>query len=36
MRHPDALADLGPAENIGQGFIGFQKYFYQHQAERPT
>jgi type I restriction enzyme R subunit len=28
----DALADLGPAEDIGQVFIGFQKYLYQHQA----
>jgi len=27
----DALADLGPAEDIGQVFIGFQKYLYQHQ-----
>jgi hypothetical protein len=28
----DAVADLGPAEDIGQVFIGFQKYLYQHQA----
>jgi type I restriction enzyme R subunit len=28
----DALADLGPAEDIGQIFTGFQKYLYQHQA----
>ena len=28
----DALADLGPAEDIGQVFTGFQKYLYQHQA----
>jgi type I restriction enzyme R subunit len=28
----DALADLGPAEGIGQLFIGFQKYLYQAGA----
>ena len=28
----DALADLGRAEEIGQVFIGFQKYLYQHQV----
>jgi type I restriction enzyme R subunit len=28
----DALADLGPAEDIGQVFTGFQKYLYPHQA----
>jgi hypothetical protein len=28
----DALADLGPAESIGQVFLGFQKYLYQHQT----
>jgi hypothetical protein len=28
----DALADLGPAENIGHLFTGFQKYLYQHQT----
>jgi type I restriction enzyme R subunit len=28
----DALADLGSAEDIGQVFIGFQKYLYQNQA----
>jgi len=28
----DALADLGPAEDIGQVFTGFQKYLYQHRA----
>jgi type I restriction enzyme R subunit len=27
----DALADLGPAEDIGQVFTGFQKYLYQQQ-----
>jgi type I restriction enzyme R subunit len=28
----DALANLGRAEDIGQVFIGFQKYLYQHQV----
>ncbi|HXB62826.1 MAG TPA: DEAD/DEAH box helicase family protein [Acidobacteriaceae bacterium] len=28
----DALADLGRAEEIGQVFVGFQKYLYQQQA----
>jgi type I restriction enzyme, R subunit len=28
----DALADLGPAEEIVQAFTGFQKYLYQQQA----
>jgi type I restriction enzyme R subunit len=28
----DALADLGPAEEIGQVFSGFQKYLYQQPA----
>jgi type I restriction enzyme, R subunit len=28
----DAVADLGPAEDIGQMFRGFQKYLYQPQA----
>jgi type I restriction enzyme R subunit len=28
----DALADLGPAEDIGKVFMGFQKYLYEHQA----
>lgn len=28
----DALADLGRAEEIGQVFVGFQKYLYQQQS----
>jgi type I restriction enzyme R subunit len=30
----DALADLGPAEDIGQVFTGFQKYLYQASGGR--
>jgi type I restriction enzyme R subunit len=29
---PDAIADLGPAEDIGRVFAGFQKYLYQAAA----
>lgn len=28
----DAIADLGPPEDIGRVFAGFQKYLYQHVA----
>ena len=28
----DALEDLGPAEEVGQVFAGFQQYLYQHQV----
>jgi type I restriction enzyme R subunit len=28
----DALSDLGPPEDIGKMFSGFQKYLYQQQA----
>ena len=27
----DALDDLGPAEEVGQVFAGFQQYLYQQQ-----
>ena len=29
---PDAIADLGKADEIGQVFAGFQRYLYQQQA----
>jgi len=29
---PDALADLGKADEIGQVFAGFQRYLYQQQG----
>jgi len=28
----DAVADLGKPEEIGNVFVGFQKYLYQQQA----
>ncbi len=28
----DAIADLGPSEEVRLMFIGFQKYLYQEQA----
>jgi len=28
----DAVADLGPAQEIGEVFAGFQKYLYQETA----
>jgi type I restriction enzyme R subunit len=28
----DAVADLGPPDEIGRAFAGFQKYLYQEQA----